>query len=713
MRRAILIVGGLACVAGPAYAADPVDFAPGDPATIGGRPSHATRADLGADAYPDLVTWGPHTEYVGLLHGNGDGTLSSATLLTTPEPVLALGVADLNGDGVDDIVTGHRGQWTHDPTLPTGVFATAGAVHVLLSDVQGGFDGTEVTIHGRVPSAILFLDLDGDRDLDVIVASSDGTSTLTNDGDGGLSSPRMIATNWLTQTRDIADLDRDGNPDLVGHITLWGEDDGSFTPGTALNDITPLLAVDVDGDGDADLVGHGAFDPTAFGVPADLDVALNRGDGTFTAATGYASVQGPLFGVKAADVNGDGLNDLITSSQWGDVGVLLSEGDGTFDEALLFPHPNDGIPWGYEILNVDADGLPDLVTVDVGNGVVSANVVVHLQSAAPLTVAALAPAEALAGTEIDVVVTGSGFAPGTTVDLGQGVEVLGTTVVSASELRVAIRVDAFDAVTNPGGPRDAVVRHPDGRETEATFVVVPGPSPAVLSVTPSTLVAGTTTDLVIAGSDFAATVELELPQGVFLNTLVRVSQDVVQANVTVAAWAEPGAVAFRLVNRPTGTFVQSDASEVLELLGPRTLDLSVRRGDIKDKRKARRDSLKVSGDIAFNSYSPDGALGVPDETLTVVVGDPADPVTVTVPAGDPRWKVKKNGRAVWRSPKGAGPKVRIELDPVRGRFSVSVKKTDVTLPESSQVVVDLVVGNDTGRDLRRWVQPRVGRLMLR
>lgn len=713
MRRAAAAVAvGLGCIATLSSGANELAFEPGAPRDVHGRPTKIARADFDGDPFADLVTWGGSGGELTVFHGNGDGTLSTGTLLTAPEEVYALGLADLDGDGVDDIVTGHRGAWV-DLGLPAGMFATAGGVHVLISDGQGGFDGTAVTIHGRGPQAILFLDLDGDTDLDVVIGHGDGTSTLTNDGSGGLSNPQTITTDWMTRTRAVADLDADGNPDLVGNVTLWGEADGSFTPGSALLDIAPLAAADIDGDGDVDLVGLGEFDPVTPGSLAELAVARNLGGGTFAAAIGVPAVRGPLFGVLAEDVDGDGLPELITSSQWGEVGVLRNEGGGTFADPLRVPHGDSGIPWGYAVAHVDADGHADLVTVDPGSVEVEPSVIAHLQTGgdAPC-VTAIMPSRALAGASEVVVVVGDGLVAGTTVDFGPGVTVQAITQTSVRELRASIEVDPYDEESNSGGVREIRVRTPDGLEATATFEILPGAPPVVTAVTPDTLVAGTSEDLVISGRQFSDSVELALGPHVRVNGFVRVSDRRIEANVTATAAASPGAVPLRVTNLPSRRSFESAASAVLALVGPRTLDLQIRRGTLKDKSTAGRDSLVVTGEFRFNGFSPDGTLSVPDDALVLEVGDPSAPFTLEIPAGDGGWRVGRRTLA-WRSGKGSKPKVALRFDPDRGTFKVSVRKADLHFPVDERVVLDLEVGDDTGRDLGRWIRNRVDRLRLR
>jgi hypothetical protein len=109
-----------------------------------------------------------------------------------------------------------------------------------------------------------------------------------------------------------------------------------------------------------DLNGDSHLDLVVPDVPGDLNVFLNRGDGTFQEAQGYFT-GGNNRGVQASagDLNGDTYPDLAVR-HYPDpiVSVLLNNGDGTFNdpveyEILFGPH------W-VTIANLDDDSHPDL-----------------------------------------------------------------------------------------------------------------------------------------------------------------------------------------------------------------------------------------------------------------------------------------------------------------------------------------------------------------
>lgn len=152
----------------------------------------------------------------------------------------------------------------------------------------------------------------------------------------------------------VGDFNRDGKQDLVllqlvsnpdGSFNqpiqiLLGNGDGTFQPPMIVDNtptrisITDLAAADLNGDGKLDLVGSYEnlnFPPGGGGTFA----LLGNGDGTFQPViesdNGFFSATSTVI----ADVNGDGIPDLLRS-----YGVVeLGNGDGTFRTAFQYPPP--------------------------------------------------------------------------------------------------------------------------------------------------------------------------------------------------------------------------------------------------------------------------------------------------------------------------------------------------------------------------------------
>jgi hypothetical protein len=177
-----------------------------------------------------------------------------------------------------------------------------------------------------------------------------------------------------------ADLNADGRPDIVA--PEFGTDflavrintgNGTFGPITRyVVGLKPSFITrgDFNGDHEADIAVSNAG--SSF-----VSVLLGNGDGTLRATHNYP-ISGPTaglldlisigsFSLETADVDGDGVLDLVTSnSVSNDVSVLPGRGDGTFAGAHTYSIAGTssigGIPFALSLADFDADGDPDIIT---------------------------------------------------------------------------------------------------------------------------------------------------------------------------------------------------------------------------------------------------------------------------------------------------------------------------------------------------------------
>jgi hypothetical protein len=253
--------GGIVPVNGPATTVDPYVWA-------------LVMGDFNNDGRPDLAVASQTTNKVTILVGDGiGGFVARAPVAAGPDP-RALATGDFNGDGKLDLAVATPG--------------TGGGVMSLLGDGLGGVSPTPVTPFpaGSSGSSIAVGDFDHDGDQDLAVADPSFTSTrvwiLRGNGQGGFSAPFAVSSSWDSYSVKAADLDLDGQLDLViGYFgypavqVLIG--DGSaytfrrsyglphYFPGEHIR----VTLSDLDRDGRMDVIAETDF-------PGEVRILLNR-----------------------------------------------------------------------------------------------------------------------------------------------------------------------------------------------------------------------------------------------------------------------------------------------------------------------------------------------------------------------------------------------------------------------------------------------------
>ena len=329
---------------------------------------------------------------VGVLLGNGDGTLRAAVTYNSGG-IYATGVAvgDLNGDGKPDIVVVNCGNAFSNKCFGSGgnagiLFGNGDGTFQQVVSIALGGGG-----FGAIAAAIA--DINGDGKNDIIVAgdcSSGGCGgVLLGNGDGTFQTEIPFdSAGLIAFSLAVGDVNRDGKLDaVIGNQCAQpactsstvgvaiGNGDGTFQQPTVAYDsggIYPdgVAIADLRGIGKADIVIANSSTSVTTNQ-GDVGVLIGNGDGTFQPVVAYPA---SLFGaadIKVADMDGDGKLDVIvvncsaTSGSCqggnGDVGVLLGNGDGTLKPVLTFP-PGGSAPYAVAVGDLNGDSKPDIVT---------------------------------------------------------------------------------------------------------------------------------------------------------------------------------------------------------------------------------------------------------------------------------------------------------------------------------------------------------------
>ncbi len=400
-KRALALAGGAALLTGLAGCGHDGDYVviPGPGYVSAYVPNSVAIADVNADGTPDLVV------ATTVDQGTGNNPGVAAVYLGTPAspgtyqpgvtyPITGTdpsGIAalDLTGSGGVDLVvsnfgSGNASLFMHDPANP-GKYLAA----------------TTLTTGGQ-PNQVVSADINKDGKPDLVFAdlsTSGNAIVMLQDAahPGQFLPPVMLATGNITPSVAVGDLNGDGLPDVVaadydtngnnGHVTVFIQNAAS--PGSFLAAATfpagaqpqAVRIADVNGDGLPDLVvanrGPGGDGTGMPGVSILLQDPTHPG--SFLAPVSYLTPWGAID-VAVADLNGDGKPDLAVASlgpaPTGAVSVLLQNASspGTFATAVSYF--GFGQPLSVAIGDLNGDGHPDIAVAD------GANATVMLQNAA-------------------------------------------------------------------------------------------------------------------------------------------------------------------------------------------------------------------------------------------------------------------------------------------------------------------------------------------
>lgn len=225
---------------------------------------------------------------------------------------------------------------------------------------------------------IVFLDVDGDRDLDAILAlESEPNRLYLNDGRGKFTWKKHAFADRKHDSEHVrvADLNRDGLADVVfaaeddqTHEYYLGKGDGTFVDVSdrllGKSEGNGLDVADVNGDELPDIILGNS------GSMAQDFLWLNNPDkpGHFIDHTtvGLPAVEDQTQAVKFADINADGALDLIVGNEVPPNRLYLNDGKGKFTEhpeRLELPvplHTRDVL-----VFDANGDRYPDILFVNL------------------------------------------------------------------------------------------------------------------------------------------------------------------------------------------------------------------------------------------------------------------------------------------------------------------------------------------------------------
>ena len=399
---------------------------------VEGQAHLSVTADFDNDGDEDIVV--SHISVMGneesiLMLNDGTGAFNEGTPFSifhsSPESLVSLIAEDVNGDGLEDLVTGTTGDHPISEARISVLINEGGQ----FTSPRSGFEilyRTPVFDSTYYPIDITPISINDDNAIDLIVTLSQFTGSysetmndwvliLENDGTGMFTEFAKVSVGVEPRALTVADFNNDGDDDFAiitndkprllhmppfpgepGTIaTVFIRTEDSFLPVDrieelyAVSKMTTIKAEDINADGKVDLIlGNGDY--TDFpGVDNHLLLALNHGSGNFAEAEGIrldleGTSERAAYDLEIKDINRDGKLDIIALTQDTEynssVYILNGLGEADFATPRRYPFQPDSDLAPLELLVGDYNGDAKLdIGAVLGDTVLSGDNLVSLR----------------------------------------------------------------------------------------------------------------------------------------------------------------------------------------------------------------------------------------------------------------------------------------------------------------------------------------------
>ena len=262
-------------------------------------------ADFNGDGFIDIAVSNDAPDRKLVYFNDGKGNFSIGSEFGLPKwPTRNLSIADINADGLPDIILANRGN-------------SSTSNYICLNNGKGQFNANCIPFAPYPATTIFPTDFDKDGFIDLVVPHRDGGQSFVYTGSSDFTftdvrripfSPRdatirmAVATDFNTDNIfDIVTIDENKGVNIY-----FGQKDQTFSAGISIADSTivpyALAVADLNNDGKIDIIaGHKEAPSTVF---------FNDGTGRHYIAVSFGDSKGTLYGFAIGDFDEDGQLDI-------------------------------------------------------------------------------------------------------------------------------------------------------------------------------------------------------------------------------------------------------------------------------------------------------------------------------------------------------------------------------------------------------------------
>ncbi len=268
-------------------------------------------ADFNRDGFLDIAVSNDAPDRKLIYFNDGKGNFIVGSEFGLPKwPTRNLSVADINSDGLPDLILANRGR------APTSNY-------ICLNIGKGKFNAECIPFAPYPSTTITPADLNKDGFIDLVVPHRNGGQSYAYIG-----SPDMIFSD--------------------NHRIPFGPADAQ---------IRSALAADFNGDNVPDIV---VIDETR-----GVNLYFGQEDQTFSAGISLADSKNVPYALTIADLNNDNKADIIVGHVKAPSKIFYVEGTDTTFKSISFGD-SDGTVYGFAVGDFNEDGLPDIAVARSG-----------------------------------------------------------------------------------------------------------------------------------------------------------------------------------------------------------------------------------------------------------------------------------------------------------------------------------------------------------